>query len=240
VPDRLDDPGVVAREYASEERMLRRRLDFWADFRAPNPDDLALAALSETSPRRVLEVGPGEGEFAQRVRDELRAEVVAVDVSPRLVELVRARGIEAHAGDARQLPFDSSSFDAAVANRVLYHVPALDRAVSELARVLRPRGRLVAITYYREHMGELWRLLGRDQLLSFDADTGDALLARHFARVERRDVRGAVVFPTREALLGYLEAFVELAGEDLGARLPEVPIPFRARVANAVFVAEKG
>jgi SAM-dependent methyltransferase len=238
VPDSLDDPGMVAREYASEERLVRRRLDVWTDYQAPNPEDVALAALGEAAPRRVLELGPGPGEFAARIRDELCAEVVAVDISPRLVELVCARGIEAHVGDARALPFESGSFDAAAANWVLYHVPELDRALAELARVLRPGGRLVAVTNSNEHMGELWSLVGRNEPLSFGAENGAALLAGHFARVERRDVGGEVVFPTREALLGYLHAFVELAGEDLAARLPRVPIPFRARVSNAVFVAE--
>lgn len=196
--ERLDDQAVVAREYATEERLVRRRLDVWADYRAPNPEDVALAALGEASPRRVLELGPGPGEFAVRVRDELGADVVAVDVSPRLVELVRARGIEAHIGDARKLPFTNS----------------------------------------QDHMRELWSLLDRVGPLSFGAENGAALLGRHFPRVERRDVRGEVVFPTREALLGYLGAFVELAGDDLAARLPGVPIPFRARSSNAVFVAD--
>jgi SAM-dependent methyltransferase len=239
VAERLDDPALVAREYASEQRLVRRRLDVWADYRATNPEYIAVAALREASPGRVLEIGPGPGEFAARVRDEVGAEVVAVDVSRRLVELVRGRGIEAHVSDAQQLPFPSCSFDAAVANWVLYHVPALDRALAELARVLRPHGRLVAITNAGEHMVELWSLVGRDEHLSFSAENGGALLAGHFARVERRDVRGEVVFRTREALLGYLGAFAELAGKNLAARLPEVPIPFRARVSNAVFVADK-
>jgi SAM-dependent methyltransferase len=235
---RLDDPDLVAREYASEERLVRRRLDVWADYRAPNPEDAALAALREVEPARVLEIGPGPGEFAARVRDEVGAEVVAVDVSPRLVELVRARGIEAHVGDAQRLPFPPASFAAAVANWVLYHLTELDRALAELTRVLKPGGRLVAATNAADHLVELWSLVGRDETLSFGAENGGDVLARRFARVERRDVQGEVVFPTREALVGYLGAFAELAGEDLGARLPEVPIPFRARVRNVVFVAD--
>jgi SAM-dependent methyltransferase len=237
VPD-LDDPGVVAREYASEERLVLRRLDVWADYRAPNPEDVALAALREAAPARVLEVGPGPGEFAARLRDELGADVTAVDVSPRLVELVRARGIDAHVGDVQALSLADGSFDAAAANWVLYHVPAVDRALAELARVLRPGGRLAAVTNARDHMVELWSLLGRDEELSFGAENGGDLLRKRFARVERRDVRGDVVFPSRDALLGYVRAFAELAGEDLAARLPELEFPFAARVRNAVFVAD--
>jgi hypothetical protein len=82
------------------------------------------------------------------------------------------------------------------------------------------------------------RLLGRDEPLSFAAENNAVILRASFARVERRDVRGEVVFPTREALLGYLGAFAELAGQDLAVPLPTVELPFHAGVANAVFVAD--
>ena len=59
-------------------------------------------------------------------------------------------------GDVQELPFPDGTFDAAVAAWMLYHVPDRDRAISELARVLRPGGRLVAITNGRDHLAELW------------------------------------------------------------------------------------
>ena len=61
-----------------------------------------------------------------------------VDVSPRMVELARARGVDARVGDVQELPFDDGSFDCAVAAWMLFHVPDLDRGLAELARVLRP------------------------------------------------------------------------------------------------------
>jgi SAM-dependent methyltransferase len=237
VPD-LRDRDLVAREFAGEERLVGRRLDRWADYRAPDPREVALAALAEGRPRRVLEIGPGTGELAERVRDELRCEVVCVDVSPRMVELARARGLEAFVADVVDLPFEPASFDAALAAWGVYFVAHLDRALAELARVLRGGGRLVAITNSDEHLRELWAPLGLARPLSFSAENGGETLGRRFARVERRDTAGEVVFPTREALLGYLGAFRELYGHDVAARLPDVELPFRASVRNAVFVAD--
>ena len=173
-----------------------------------------------------------------RVRQDIGAEVVAIDVSSRLVEVARERGVDAQVADVQQLPFGDAEFDAAVANWVLYFVPDLNRGIAELARVLRPGGRLVAVTNSDEHMIELWSLVG-DEPLTFSAENGETPLRRHFASVERRDVEGEVVFPTREALLGYLAAFGELHGDDVAARLPDVETPFRTRVRNAVFVADK-
>jgi len=235
---RYHDQELVQREFADEERLVNRRLDRWADYRATNPEDVALEALAEIAPERVLEIGPGRGEFAMRVRQDIGAEVVAIDVSSRLVEVARERGVDAQVADVQQLPFGDAEFDAAVANWVLYFVPDLNRGIAELARVLRPGGRLVAVTNSDEHMIELWSLVG-DEPLTFSAENGETPLRRHFASVERRDVEGEVVFPTREALLGYLAAFGELHGDDVAARLPDVETPFRTRVRNAVFVADK-
>jgi SAM-dependent methyltransferase len=83
---RLDDAELVLAEYATEHG-LRARWAAYDDLPGPNAWREALAAVREVRPARVLEVGCGRGEFAARVRDELGAAVVAVDLSPRMVEL---------------------------------------------------------------------------------------------------------------------------------------------------------
>ena len=142
---RLNDPELVRREYADESG-LSARIAAQESSTGPDPRQVAFEAVAETSPRRVLEVGPGRGELAARIRDELGAEVVAVDQSPRMVELTRARGVEAIVGDVQDLPFPAGQFDCALAAWMLYHVPDLDQALRELRRVLTPHGRLVAVT----------------------------------------------------------------------------------------------
>src|SRR5918911_5555528 len=100
------------------------------------------------------------GELAARIQDELGADVVAVDISPRMVELARGRGVDARVGDAQELPFAPGEFDCAVAAWMLYHIPDPDRALAELARVLERGGRLVAVTNAPDHLRELRALLG--------------------------------------------------------------------------------
>ena len=84
---------------------------------------------------------------------ELGVEIVALDQSARMVALAAARGVDARVGDVQELPFADESFDVAVAAWMLYHVPDLDRALAELARVLVRGGRLVAVTNREHH----WR-----------------------------------------------------------------------------------
>ena len=227
----LDDPDVVRQEYASEASLAVRKA---AHKHGGGPDarDVAFQAVAEVSPGRILEVGCGEGELAERMRLELMAEVVAVDQSERMVERAQARGVDARLGDVQNLPFDDREFDCAVAAWMLYHVHDVDRALSELARVA---PRLVAVTVGMDHLSELYDLLGYRRLpMVFSTQNAQEQLERHFSRVERHDATGWVTFPDRAAAQAYVDAGIVLHGE-----LPSFEGPLRTRRTPCVFVADK-
>jgi SAM-dependent methyltransferase len=236
---RFNDPELVAREYASEERFAARRVAFSDFVVGEKAEDFALAALAETQPGRILEIGCGLGELAARMADELRAQVTAVDLSPRMVEMARARGVDGSIADAEALPFQDGEFDAVVANWVFDHLPDLHRGLTEAERVLTDGGRLVAATFSADHLLELYEWLGDSSVgeLAFSSENGEEPLRAHFARVERRDADGTVVFPDRQALHGYLRSLIH--GRDLADRLPEFDGEFRARSRQSIFVCDK-
>jgi SAM-dependent methyltransferase len=237
---RLDDPELVRTEYATEVGLRARRSIYDGAPAAAEALGAALAAVAETGPRRVLEVGCGWGDFALSVRAELEAEVVAVDLSARMVELARERGIDARVADVQALPFKGDCFDCVAANWMLYHVPDLNRGLAEIARVLRPGGRLVAATSSHQHLAELWSLVGRNRASEpprFFAETGEAALRGHFTRVERRDLSGEIVFPDVSAVRAYIGASV--AHKHLADRVPDFEGRLTATCANTVFVAQK-
>jgi len=231
----LNDPEVVRTEYATEHGLEGRRAAYrYAD--GPDAREVAFAAIAEGEPARVLEVGAGPGELAERIRRELGAAVVAIDISPRMVELARRRGVDARVGDAQDLPFDDGEFDCAVAAWMLYHVPDVDRAIAELARVLRPGGRLVAVTNSHRHLAEIYGLLGLERpRYPFSAEDGESLLLRHFSRVERRNAYGWINFPDHAAAQAFVDAMVSLCE---GGRLPRGKGSIRVRRAPTIFVAE--
>jgi SAM-dependent methyltransferase len=236
---RLDDPAVVADEYADDARLRRRALAFTGkatdrDARAP-----LIAAVAVVRPARVLEVGCGWGELAEWAARETGADVVALDLSPRMVELARERGVDARIGDVQELPFDDDAFDVAIAAWMLYHVPDLDRALAELARILRPGGRLVAATNSRFHLLELRELVGSGpSTIKFNRENGDELLGRHFARVHREDIDGRLEFANRADVEGYVRASISMS--PFAANLPPaVEEPFSVRRATSIFVADK-
>ncbi len=235
---RFDDPEAVARDYA-DERGLEGRRSAYEHSEGPDAREVAFAAVAEVAPRRVLEVGCGPGELAARFGSEIGARVAAIDNSPRMVELARGRGIEADVGDVQDLGrFGDESFDCAVAAWMLYHVPDLERGLAELARVLRPGGRLVAVTNAPDHLREVDELVGVERAaLAFDSVNADGLLRGHFERVERREAFGWLVFPDRRAVEVYVEASRTLQG---GGEVPaDFEGPLRVRRRPVVFVAEK-
>ena len=234
---RIDDRAWVREQYASEENLAARK-SAYGNIEGPDTLELVFEAVAECRPRRVLEVGGGEGELAARVVRELGVELVAIDQSERMVDIQRLKGIDARVGDVEQLPFGDGEFDTAVAAWMLYHAADLDRALSELARVLEHDGRLVAVTNALHHLRELTELAGVPELnlgSSFRADTGEDALLRHFRRVQRRDVHGWVIMDD-ETIRRYAESWDSLA--PAADRLP-LDRPLRAQRASTIFIAEK-
>jgi SAM-dependent methyltransferase len=236
---KLNDPDLVRRQYETEAGLAVRR-DAVERFReGPDAVDAALlAAIAAPAPRRLLEVGCGMGQFAERMQAELEVDLIAVDLSPRMVELARRRGVDAHVGDAQKLDFQDGGFDCVVANWMLYHVDDLDRALSEFVRVLVPGGRLVAATIGEGHMSDVWNLTGfLPPLRQFSRENGEEMLRRHFDRVERLDVDAILVFPDVASIHDYIESTFFSAA--VPRPLPAPDVPFRSRTVNAIFVAEK-
>ena len=98
----------------------------------------------------VLDAGAGDGATAQLIAPRARS-VTCVDVSETLIDAARVRlaghpNAKAEIGDLVELPFADASFDQVLALNVLTHLRAPARALGELARVLRPGGRLVLVT----------------------------------------------------------------------------------------------
>ena len=57
--------------------------------------------------------------------------------------------------DAQKIPFEDETFDAVIANHMLYHVPDRPKAIAEIKRVLKPNGRLFATTIGKNHHREM-------------------------------------------------------------------------------------
>lgn len=107
----------------------------------------------DVSGKRCLDVGTGTGEIAFHVAGRAGADgrVVGVDITPRMLELAERKEaekdlpskIEWVVGDALDLDFPDASFALVTSGYMLRNVTDIERAVSEMHRVLAPGGRVV-------------------------------------------------------------------------------------------------
>jgi len=96
--------------------------------------------------KELLEVGCGTGLLLARFA-EFASHAKGVDLSPGMLEKARARGLDVVEGSATALPFPDASFDVTCSFKVLAHVPDIQTALREMARVTRPGGHVVAEFY---------------------------------------------------------------------------------------------
>lgn len=114
--------------------------------------DAAHAMLAPRPGERVLEVGCGLGHDAREAAAAVApgGHVTAVDRSEAMLDAARARhdptlDVTYERADVTDLPYGDGAFDAVRVERVLQHVPAIERACAEMVRVLAPGGRLLAV-----------------------------------------------------------------------------------------------
>jgi demethylmenaquinone methyltransferase/2-methoxy-6-polyprenyl-1,4-benzoquinol methylase len=98
----------------------------------------------------VLDLASGTGDFSLMVKRQYPgSRAVAVDITERMLQLARVRGVEhTVCGDAGMLPFPDHSFDCVFVGYGLRNFPNLNVAVSEIERVTRPGGSLVSLDFF--------------------------------------------------------------------------------------------
>jgi ubiquinone/menaquinone biosynthesis C-methylase UbiE len=125
---------------------------FWVQ--APHPvitRKRLLALLEPSAGERLLELGPGTGYYTLAVAQRLPGGSLAIaDIQQRMLDHTMRRAAEAGianieptCADAQALPYADGTFDGAFTITTLGEVPDPDRALGELARVLKPSARLV-------------------------------------------------------------------------------------------------
>jgi SAM-dependent methyltransferase len=133
--------------------------------------------------------------------------------------------------DARAIPYPDASFDAVIANHMLYHVNNREEALAEIFRVLRPGGRIYASTIGSGHLREMKELLAEfDTSLvlaekEFDQEFGldngeEQLAAAGFQDIEERRYDDALRVTQSEPLIAYIRSTTGNSSHSLsGARL---------------------
>jgi ubiquinone/menaquinone biosynthesis C-methylase UbiE len=160
------------------------------------------AALPYARGARVLEAGCGTGMILKELAP-VATRAVGLDVSPGMLAQARARGLAVVHGSVTDLPFADGEFDLAYSFKVLAHVERIERALAEMARVVRPGGHVIAEFYNPWSLRGLIKRLKRPTKISSNT-TDDAVYTRYDSLPAIRrllptglrviDVRGVRVF----------------------------------------------
>ncbi len=120
-----------------------------------------LAALGDGSLGALLDIGTGTGRMAELLAPRA-ASIIAVDKSPEMLRLARARlqhlaapPVDLVQGDFAALPFADASFDSVLFHQVLHFAQAPELVLAEAARVTRPGGRIAVVDLAAHEREEL-------------------------------------------------------------------------------------
>lgn len=178
---------------------------------------------------RILEIGCGTGNLWRANAERIPAgwDVTLSDFAPGMLAAARdslatvAHPLRFVLLDAQAIPFAAASFDAVIANHMLYHVPNRPRALAEIRRVLRPGGTLYAATNGQRHLAELHALAARvDPALAawggrldrpFLLETGGDELARCFDPVTLARHEDGLVVTEAEPLVAFVASMSSVA-----------------------------
>lgn len=134
--------GRIARRYDLANHLLSGGADFFWRRRAAK-------IVAAWKPRDVLDLATGSGDLALAVHHRLpEAKITAADFSREMLEIARNKGVaNTVVADALRLPFADASFDVVTVAFGLRNMADWDRALAELARVLRSAGHLLVLDF---------------------------------------------------------------------------------------------
>ena len=166
---------------------------------------------------KVLELGCGTGNM-WKDRDDvinLCSKLVLSDFSEGMVATTKENlsnydNIEYRVIDIQEIPYEDETFDAVIANMMLYHVPDIDRGLAEVRRVLKKNGSFYCATYGEhgiiEYLSKILSTYGvKDNVnKNFTLQNGYEILSKSFSKVERLEYIDSLAVTYVDDMVDYI------------------------------------
>lgn len=183
---------------------------------------------------KILELGCGPAYLWRENVSRIPAgwDVTISDLSSGMLDaawrnlVVIGRAFQFKEIDAQSIPFEDETFDAVIANHVLYHVPDRPKAIGEIKRVLRTGGYLIATTVGENHMKEMMEWYARVHVSNiwqsfaypFTLENGLEQLKPYFPNVALSRYQDNLEITEVEPIMAYIHSGLrvsELSEEEL-------------------------
>jgi len=175
----------------------------------------------------ILELGCGPGYLWSHCVNRIPSgwRITLSDLSPGMVDaawrnlVVTGHAFQFKEIDAQSIPFEDETFDAVIANHMLYHVPDRPKAIAGIRRVLKPGGILIATTvgedhmkqmmdWYRQvHIGKIWESFAN----SFTLENGHEQLKPYFHRVAISRYEDNLEITEIEPIMDYIRSGIRVS-----------------------------
>ncbi len=200
---RYHDPWIAeVYDFAYVPTWGERDLPLWLAL-AEESGGPVLELLGDAAGKDVLDAGCGTGRYALRLA-QAGARVYGLDACEEMLAVARRKAAEAgvqidfRVGNVTRLPYADASFDILVCALTLCHVADIQAATNELARVLRPGGRLVVSDFHPFCLLIGWRTVFRRQEASYYIENHLHLLQDH---VKALSCSGFCITDVREEVI---------------------------------------
>ena len=183
---------------------------------------------------KILELGCGHGLLWKENRDRIPTgwNITLSDLSSGMLDaawrnlVVSGRAFQFKEIDAQSIPFEDETFDAVLANHMLYHVPDRPKAIAEIKRVLKPGGHLIATTVGENHMKEMMDWLRQVHISKvwesfanpFTLENGLEQLKPYFSQIVLSHYEDNLLVTEVEPIIAYLRSSIrasELSEDEL-------------------------
>ncbi len=163
----------------------RRLSQTWDDASRiwPTRNDL-VASLTQPSDV-ILDIGCGNGSILRYLKGRGYSNLHGLETSGYAVQRLGAEGIQMHSGALPSIALPDASFDVVIASQVLEHIIRRGRLMSEIRRVLKPRGR--AFVFVPDDC--LGPISESEHVIKFNARSLRKLLAAYFSVVRLESIR---------------------------------------------------
>lgn len=213
--------NAVREQYKTDEKLRVRNNLHSYNINKTDWTNWCFSKMQFPSNARILELGCGMGDLWNKNSSSIKDDwsITLSDFSKGMLNSAKENLSKAPHNfsfkqiDAQDIPYKDGSFDVVIARHMLYLVPDIEKAVSEIKRVLAKGGVFYVTTNSNEAMAELNELVKKfDPKLGlhnngmcdrFDLENGYPLLKRYFDEISLDLFEGKIIVDTAEPVVSY-------------------------------------